>query len=124
MPAGLILWSAAVFNMGVALAFVVVPDAVMAAMTGEVGSPAIGVMYPFAAAVFAFGLGYAWAAMDLERNRAIIRLAVIGKAIAFLMVLVGVVRGVLLPAAVIGGAFDGLYAGLFVWVLRQSAVSR
>lgn len=121
IPAKPVLWTAAAFNMLVAVAFVAAPDMVLERMTGSAAPGMTGVMYLFASAVFAFGLGYAWAAADLARNRAIIRLAVYGKIGAFLAGLAATLWGGASVQALIGGSFDLVFAVLFVLVLRQTA---
>lgn len=123
IPVKPVLWTAAIFNMAVAAIFVAAPETVLERMTGAAAPGMTGVMYLFASAVFAFGLGYAWAAIDLARNRAIIRLAVIGKLGAFVAGLSATLWGGASVQALIGGSFDLVFAGLFVLVLRQTAAS-
>ncbi len=122
MPVRAICLSAGAVNLIVAALFLAAPGPIWRSMTGMDAPPgAAGVLAVFAAAVGAFGLGYIWAGLDFQRNRAIIRLAVYGKLAAFALAGWGAAAGGLALSGLAGAGIDLVYGALFALSLRSDA---
>ena len=74
----------------------------------------------FFGVVFVFGLGYFWAARDLDMNRNIVKMGAIGKTWVFILILGGWWTGAVTVLAALAGTVDLVFAILFVQALRQS----
>lgn len=68
-------------------------------------------------AVFIFGLGYYWISKDVERNRDIIKMGIIGKVMVFLLFLIYMIKGDITWLLFMAGCVDLVFAVLFKQVL-------
>jgi hypothetical protein len=79
--------------------------------------------YFFIGTVFVFGLGYYWISKDVQRNRDIIKMGIIGKPAVFLLFLVYLMEGEAKLLLFLGGSVDLIFAVLFAEVLFRMRVS-
>ncbi len=70
-----------------------------------------------AGAIFIFGLGYYWISKDVERNRDIIKMGIIGKMLVFLLFLIYMIKGDITWLLFMAGCVDLVFAVLFKQVL-------
>jgi hypothetical protein len=75
--------------------------------------------YFFIGTVFVFGLGYYWISKDVQRNRDIIKMGIIGKTAVFLLFLVYLIEGEAKLLLFLGGFVDLIFAMLFAEVLLK-----
>jgi hypothetical protein len=75
--------------------------------------------YCFLGAVFIFGLGYYWISKDVSRNRDIIKMGIIGKALVFLMFLIYLFKGEITILLFLAGCVDLIFTILFIRVLMR-----
>jgi hypothetical protein len=68
-------------------------------------------------AIFIFGLGYYYISKDVERNRDIIKMGIIGKVMVFLLFLIYVIKGDITWLLFMAGCVDLVFAVLFKQVL-------
>ena len=78
----------------------------------------------FAGLVTVFGLGYYWAAKDLNNNRSIVRLAVWGKSAVVLIALLNVISGDISWQFMLPAAGDAVFVVLFMLALKSSKTWR
>ena len=110
--------SAAGFNwlVGVAL---LVNAPLLFELFGVEPAPQAGVLlHLFAALVFIFGIGYYWAANDLEANAPVVRLGMYGKLAVFTVGLLDVILGVVSWQILLLLSVDLVYAILFYYSLK------
>lgn len=116
-----LLFSAALFNWSVAIVFLLAYQPVfrLIGLNPVPHNPIY--LHLFACLVALFGLAYYWASQDLEKNRNLVLLGVIGKLSVFALPLMYCLFGAIswqLPAL---ASVDLVYAILFINVLRQTA---
>ena len=70
--------------------------------------------------VAVFGLGYFWVSRNLDKNRNIVKLAVIGKTIVFLVLLRLKLMGKASVLNLVAGIGDLIFAGLFTDFLLKT----
>jgi hypothetical protein len=68
-------------------------------------------------AIFIFGLGYYYISKDVERNRDIIKMGIIGKVMVFLLFLIYMIKGDITWLLFMAGCVDLVFAVLFKQVL-------
>lgn len=73
--------------------------------------------YCFLGAVFVFGIGYYWISKDVTRNRDIIKMGILGKAMVFLLFLIYLFKGEITILLFLSGCVDLIFTILFVKVL-------
>lgn len=73
--------------------------------------------YIFLGAVFIFGLGYYYISKDVQRNRDIIKMGILGKVVVFLLFLIYLIEGEVRLLLFLGGFVDLIFAVLFAEVL-------
>ena len=73
--------------------------------------------YAFLAAVFIFGMGYYWTSKDVQRNRDIIKMGILGKIAVFALFLTYTISGEVTLMGLVAATVDLVFAGLFVEVL-------
>ncbi len=73
--------------------------------------------YAFSAAVFIFGMGYYWTSKDVQRNRDIIKMGILGKITVFALFLTYTIFGEVTLMGLMAAIVDLVFAGLFVEVL-------
>ncbi len=73
--------------------------------------------YIFLGAVFIFGLGYYYISKDVQRNRDIIKMGILGKVVVFLLFLIYLIDGEVRLLLFLGGFVDLIFAVLFAEVL-------
>lgn len=113
----LLFHSAAAFNLGVGTFFILLPEMAYELMTGAAAPQSPAIAWMFGMVVIVFGLGYAWAGRNFNANRAIVKLATVGKSAAFLVGLVAYLAGHMTLPAVAGASVDLIYALLFAKTL-------
>ena len=78
----------------------------------------------FLALVFVYGLGYYWIGNDARRNRDIIRMGIIGKALVFVMLTGGWLQGVITVLTAGAGIVDLVFAVLFIKIFYEVKTTR
>jgi hypothetical protein len=73
-----------------------------------------------AALIFAFGVGYHWAARDFATARPLVAIGALGKGLVVAVALVDVVLGLISWQALLLVSVDLVYALLFLQMLRQT----
>lgn len=73
--------------------------------------------YCFLCAVFIFGMGYYWVSKDVQRNRDIIKMGIIGKVVVFIMFSVYMIKGDITWLLFMAGCVDLIFTFLFKQVL-------
>jgi len=76
--------------------------------------------YAFLAAVFIFGIGYYWIGKDVQRNRDIIKIGILGKIAVFALFLIYTISGEVTLIGLMAAIIDLVFAGLFVEVLIKN----
>lgn len=74
----------------------------------------------FAACVLVFGIGYQWAATDVNQHRNIIKLATIGKPFVFAAAAWNFYRGAAPAMFLLGSTIDLLFGAYFLWFLMKT----
>ena len=77
-------------------------------------------IYLFLSLVAVYGLGYFWAGDNVIKNRAVIKMGVIGKILVFTLLTFGWLKGVITFLLVGVGVVDFVFAVLFIQVLRRT----
>ncbi|MEM7662444.1 MAG: hypothetical protein AAF292_09350 [Pseudomonadota bacterium] len=113
----LLFYSAAVFNLCVGIFFILQPKLAHQLVTGSPAPDSAAVTWMFGMVIIVFGLGYASAGHEFESNRAIVKLATIGKATAFIIGAVSYFTGAMTLPALGGASMDLIYALLFARTL-------
>lgn len=114
--------AAAIFNWVVAAGLFFLPNIFLGLFFISPGVDQLLWLQQFAGLVFVFGIGYYWAYRDLAANRAIIRLAIIGK---FSVVLVGILNvqmGEISWQFMVPASVDAIFALLFIRALRGAGL--
>jgi hypothetical protein len=70
------------------------------------------------------GIGYYWVARDLSKNRAIVKLGVIGKLAVFSIVMGHAIRGDIPYALALPAVIDLMFAILFLEFLMRRGVTQ
>ncbi|MEO0884194.1 MAG: hypothetical protein AAFY34_15920 [Pseudomonadota bacterium] len=113
----LLFYSAAALNLGIGAVFICLPATAYQLMTGTTPPDSPAIVWMFGMVVIIFGLGYAWAGRDFEANRAVVKLAAIGKAAAFIVGAGAYFAGHMTLPAFGGATMDLIYAMLFARTL-------
>jgi len=110
---------AGVFNTILTLLFILKPELAHSLLMKGPTPDAFGFLYFLAALVFTFGVGYFWAAKDIESNRSVIKMAILGKLLVFATAiwLVMIDRSGKILLMTVGSA-DLLFAWLFYSSLK------
>jgi hypothetical protein len=74
----------------------------------------------FMGAVFVFGIGYYWVSTDFERNRDIVKMGIIAKALVFILVSAYFLMRDATLLGLIPGVIDLLFAVLFLETLART----
>jgi len=74
----------------------------------------------FLCLVAVYGLGYFWIGRDVIRNRAIVKMGIIGKMLVFVLLTSGWLNGVVTILTAGAGAVDLVFTVLFIRVLMKT----
>lgn len=112
--------AAAIFNWTVGLGLIVMPNPFLRLVfiTPEIDN--VTWANQFGWLVFAFGIGYFWAARDLAANIQIIRLAIIAKLGVAAIALFNATMGNVSSQIMIPAGADAIWAVLFVQAIRSA----
>ena len=114
-----LMYSAAIFNWLIAIAFTAAPNLVYTYLLS--GEPPAGqaMLYLFAGLVFVFGIGYFWAGRNFESNISIVKLGIIGKLTVFAIALITGFLGLSTMLFLAAAFVDFIYALLFIRAVRK-----
>lgn len=116
--------SASVFNWIIAITFLFAYQSVFS-LIGLKPTPQNPIyLHLFACLVAVFGLAYYWVSKDLEKNRNLIRLGIIGKLTVFSLPLAYCLAGYISWQLPVLASFDLIFAILFANALRQNNSSQ